>query len=884
MTHPRPVALIAWLTCLAALAAPSAAQPMIDRVPAEAVVYIGWRGADDLGAGYEGSRLRGVLTVVELEETFAQLSAAIRAVDEEQPEVPEQIAALRPLAESAWRHPTAVYLAPPAEGDAGGEPLLVLMCEAGDDAAAVTDALTRAIADTGGAEARAVEADGVVYLVVGGAPGDGPPPVPAKPLTASQRYAATVAHVDADAAVLAYFDVAGMLGWAEQMVAADTAPAAMGGGPVRAATTEPPAAAAVELPTVPAADDPPQIVVNVRADGTIVYGGKVVSVDELVDALAPVAAVDDQPGVAIRADRDAEFAVVSGVLARLTEAGLSNIAMATTEAAAEPPAAGAVEGGMRGPGGGRPDAAEARQMITALGIDAVDAVAVSAGFLERDWQTRAFVGVAAPRRGLATLFDDPFDPALLRLVPVDAPAASLARFDLKEVLTEVRRVAAVIDPQSGEQQLEDALAQASEMLGADVETQLINALGPDWVMYTDVAATGGGLPGLVIANKLRDPEAADAALQQLGGVLTRLAAKEMDDTPGSVRIVSTDHDGLTVHSLTAVFITPSWAIHDGVLYAALLPQPLLAARDHAQRLKQRDARPKTILDNPAFVALSKRLGEPGAKPVSFSFVDIPNAIDGAYGTSLMLTQMINSGAALFGGDTMPMLLPPLHRLKPHLAPAGSVMWADGAGLHAQSIEPFPMAAALANPMSGGSALTVAPVAAGVLLPALGNAKKAAMRAKAQANARGLVHAYSIYMTENKDRPPTEPGAVVASDYATLDLYHSPFVKSSPVLQVNGGVAAQTDFLRNSSHYIAMPDIDSDFDATKVFVFLDPDFNGGDSGTAVGYGDGHVKWIETDELRRQVKRQTGKTLEQVVAEFRGPRPAAGGFAEPPRAPN
>jgi len=860
MKHPRPVALIAWLTCLAALAAPSAAQPMIDRVPAEAVVYIGWRGADDLGEGYEGSRLRGVLTVVELEETFAQLSSAIRQVAEEQPEVPEQIAALRPLAESAWRHPTAVYLAPPAEGDAGGEPLLVLMCEAGNDAAGVTDALTRAIADTGGEEARAVEADGVVYLVVGGAPGDGPPPVPAKPLTASQRYAATVANVDADAAVLAYFDVAGMLGWAEQMVAVDTA-----------------------LPTVAAADDPPQIVVNVRADGTIVYGGKVVSVDELVDALAPVAAVDDQPGVAIRADRHAEFAVVSGVLARLTEAGLSNIAMATTKAADEPPAAGAVEAGMRGPGGGRPDAAEARQMITALGIDAVDAVAVSAGFRERDWQTRAFVGVAAPRRGLATLFDDPFDPALLRLVPVDAPAASLARFDLKEVLTEVRRVAAVIDPENGEQQLEDALAQASEMLGADVETQLINALGPDWVVYTDVAATGGGLPGLVIANKLRDPEAADAALQQLGGVLTRLAAKEMDDTPASVRIVSTDHDGMTVHSLTAVFITPSWAIHDGVLYAALLPQPLLAARDHAQRLKQRDARPKTILDNPAFVTLSKRLGEPGTRPVSFSFVDIPNAIDGAYGTSLMLTQMINSGAALFGGDTMPMLLPPLHRLKPHLAPAGSVVWADEAGLHAQSIEPFPMAATLANPMSGGSTLTVAPMAA-VLLPALGNGKKAAMRAKAQANARGLVQAYIIYMTENKDRPPTEPGEILDADLVSPEMYASPWSDAAAPAAMEADLAGLSAWVRANSGYVVVPDLDPKFDATRVILFLDPALNGGQDDTAVGYGDGHVKWIEIDELRRQIKQQTGKTLEQVVAEFRGQRPAAGGFAEPPRVPN
>ena len=37
------------------------AQPLADRVPDNAIIYVGWRGSDDLGSGYKDSHLAAIL-------------------------------------------------------------------------------------------------------------------------------------------------------------------------------------------------------------------------------------------------------------------------------------------------------------------------------------------------------------------------------------------------------------------------------------------------------------------------------------------------------------------------------------------------------------------------------------------------------------------------------------------------------------------------------------------------------------------------------------------------------------------------------------------------------------------------------------------------------
>src|SRR3954471_11130127 len=48
------------------------AQPLADRVPADAVAYVGWRGTEALGPGYDASHLKGVVAASAFPQLFAE--------------------------------------------------------------------------------------------------------------------------------------------------------------------------------------------------------------------------------------------------------------------------------------------------------------------------------------------------------------------------------------------------------------------------------------------------------------------------------------------------------------------------------------------------------------------------------------------------------------------------------------------------------------------------------------------------------------------------------------------------------------------------------------------------------------------------------------------
>src|SRR5437762_11085231 len=61
-----------WLVVVALLISPvfATAQPLADRLPNDTLVYLGWRGADSLGPGFEGSHLKGVLDASNLSQVI----------------------------------------------------------------------------------------------------------------------------------------------------------------------------------------------------------------------------------------------------------------------------------------------------------------------------------------------------------------------------------------------------------------------------------------------------------------------------------------------------------------------------------------------------------------------------------------------------------------------------------------------------------------------------------------------------------------------------------------------------------------------------------------------------------------------------------------------
>ena len=138
--------------CVAVLLFPLVAlgQPLSDRVPADAIIYVGWNGTGNLGASYDQSRFKALLEESNIPELFEDLiPRVIQRVAVEDKQAAEVLQKVSDVAGPVWRHPTAFYFAGLdfAKGQqAPPRPKAALLCKPGDDA----DALLRQLAAIAG--------------------------------------------------------------------------------------------------------------------------------------------------------------------------------------------------------------------------------------------------------------------------------------------------------------------------------------------------------------------------------------------------------------------------------------------------------------------------------------------------------------------------------------------------------------------------------------------------------------------------------------------------------------------------------------------------------------------------------------------------------------
>jgi hypothetical protein len=120
------------------IVSPAWSQPLVDRVPDDAIVYVGWRGAGSAVPGYEQSHLKALLASSNIPAVFNDLVPRLlaKAAKEGGTEAAQVVDAFNMLAKPMWKYPTAMYLAMNVDGP---EPMprAALMCQAGADAAAI---------------------------------------------------------------------------------------------------------------------------------------------------------------------------------------------------------------------------------------------------------------------------------------------------------------------------------------------------------------------------------------------------------------------------------------------------------------------------------------------------------------------------------------------------------------------------------------------------------------------------------------------------------------------------------------------------------------------------------------------------------------------------
>ncbi len=120
-----------------------------DKVPLDAIAYVGWAGTDALGPQYANSNLKGILDASVIKDFIdKQLPKLIDQAGQQNPAAPAMIAKAQSTLAIVWKHPTAFYFCPvDLSNPQMPAARFGLVCDAGADAkeiaAQVTDDLAK---------------------------------------------------------------------------------------------------------------------------------------------------------------------------------------------------------------------------------------------------------------------------------------------------------------------------------------------------------------------------------------------------------------------------------------------------------------------------------------------------------------------------------------------------------------------------------------------------------------------------------------------------------------------------------------------------------------------------------------------------------------------
>jgi prepilin-type processing-associated H-X9-DG protein len=144
------------------------AQPVADHIPADAMIYLGWRGSADPGPGYAGSNLQGFLAdsgIPDLIDKF--LPKVLSKVGQLQPEAGPIAKIVSTIARPSFQRPTAFFF---SGVDLVGQPMphLGIIWQAGPDGDALAKQLDQLLANANvPIPTKVVHTQDLVALMVG---------------------------------------------------------------------------------------------------------------------------------------------------------------------------------------------------------------------------------------------------------------------------------------------------------------------------------------------------------------------------------------------------------------------------------------------------------------------------------------------------------------------------------------------------------------------------------------------------------------------------------------------------------------------------------------------------------------------------------------------
>ncbi len=403
------------------------------------------------------------------------------------------------------------------------------------------------------------------------------------------------------------------------------------------------------------------------------------------------------------------------------------------------------------------------------------------------------------------------------------------KLDLGKIFNEARTIVGKIDDNTL-QEFDRTLDQAKGFVGFDINTDFLQPLGDEWVVYRAPLSDAGMSYALVA--KLRDPEKFAATLEKITTLFN-----ERSGAPVKIEKVRAGPAEVSVISFLVYNV--AWTVHNGNLYVSSM-----AGIPGA--MAQVDDKQPSIAENDLYKNVMKII-PPGVKPTSLSYANPAKLYPEARNLVLGLIPLARAQ-----GIDIPMdILPDPTQVAPFLTPGGMVGWSDDDGLHAMGTSAFPGSELLSGKLDGTTVVAAAGLGAAVALPAMATARVRAEQTVDMADARGIAMSAQLFAADNKDAMPDHLGRLLLDVGMSPKLLVSrrvgtPPLEMTPDLQA----LAKSDFPKFS----AVVDAHCDFvylgkdmktsapDAANIAILYQKPVAALQKGTVVAFMDGHCEMV------------------------------------------
>ncbi len=331
---------------------------------------------------------------------------------------------------------------------------------------------------------------------------------------------------------------------------------------------------------------------------------------------------------------------------------------------------------------------EAAPMLSLLGLDAIERVALADVPQGVNWRTEFFVKLSE-RRGLFSLIQDaPTSHRFAAYTPENAFYYVAERGDMVRYFDDLMKWGAKIDPRAT-QEAREMIARYNKVLGIDLRNDFMQSFGDEWAGYVSVPEGGGMIPDMVVFASVKDRARLEKSLRALvekyTAVLGMYGERKVKRAP-KIRHRKSMAGSHAIHSIEItdrrgepIPIMPSWTVGEDYVMFALWPQTLRNAL----------ARTRSLRDNAEFNRLRRSVPQGS---IASSYVDCPKLVGFAYNTLVPVLQglqgAINRELAPYGASINLHELPPSSVITKHLSPYMSYVKMEKDAMRIGYVSPF----------------------------------------------------------------------------------------------------------------------------------------------------------------------------------------------------